>query len=64
MKRKLVSLLCVFSMAAAMLSGCGNGSEKESSQESSKPSESGESGTESAESSETAEGDETAGGDL
>ena len=25
MKRKLVSLLCVFSMAAAMLSGCGIG---------------------------------------
>lgn len=37
MKRKLLSLLCVFSMAAAMLSGCGDNSGQGSSQESSEP---------------------------
>ena len=36
MKRKLVSLLCVFSMAAAMLSGCGDSSEEKNSQQTSK----------------------------
>lgn len=36
MKRKLVALLCTFSMMAAMLSGCGNDSGEKDSQDSSK----------------------------